>query len=118
MWRVSTDKKGLERVGVLGRSEPGAGQREEGSLPQGEEADLKEQAVRGIINDIGVFERGERGRDGLCVVVAVGTEHRLGRWKNIKGKNGAVVFEVPTIQRLENGTGGKGVENVDDGEIK
>ncbi len=37
----------------------------------------------------------ERGKDGLCVVVALGKEHRLGRWKKVQGKNGAMVFEVP-----------------------
>ncbi|KAI4145281.1 MAG: hypothetical protein L6R39_003860, partial [Caloplaca ligustica] len=57
--------------------------------------DSEEVAVRGVINDIDVFERGERGKDGLRVVVATGKEHRFGRWKTHKGKNGAVVFEVP-----------------------
>ncbi|KAI9739544.1 MAG: pre-rRNA processing protein [Cirrosporium novae-zelandiae] len=56
--------------------------------------------VRGIINDISIFERGERGKDGICIVAATGKEHRLGRWKTMKdGKNGAVVFEVPRIKR-------------------
>lgn len=87
----------MERVGVLGGPASGAGEMEDGSVPGKDD-----QAVRGVINDIGVFERGEKGKDGLCVVVATGTEHRFGRWKTVKGKNGAVVFEVPRV-RLENG---------------
>jgi ribosomal RNA-processing protein 9 len=46
-----------------------------------------------------VFERGDRGKDGVCVVVAVGKEHRLGRWKVLHGKNGAVVLEIPRVQK-------------------
>lgn len=70
--------------------------------------------VKGFINDISVFERGSRGRDGLCVVAAVGKEHKFGRWmKPITGaKNGGVVFEIPRIvQPLKtdlNGTAGHG----------
>lgn len=102
VWRVSPDKKRVERVGILGKPELGEadGPIEEKNVREG---DVTEQAVRGVINDIEVFERGEKGKDGLCVVVATGTEHRFGRWKTVKGKNGAVVFEVPRI-RLENRT--------------
>ncbi|KAK2882729.1 hypothetical protein FQN49_000041 [Arthroderma sp. PD_2] len=91
--------------------------------------------LRGIVNGISVYER--RGIDsvkpgpsrlstslkhkksstskshetdvkGLCIVAALGKEHRLGRWKvfnsndskhvgcgEVGGRNGAVVFEVP-----------------------
>jgi ribosomal RNA-processing protein 9 len=52
------------------------------------------QLVPGVINDLSIFERGDKGKDGLCVVAAVGKEHRLGRYKTYKGKNGAVVLEV------------------------
>ncbi|KAK1833292.1 ribosomal RNA-processing protein 9 [Podospora conica] len=77
VWKLSEDKKRLEVVGVLGGGEG---------------------LVRGVVNDIAVFERGERGRDGLCVVVATGKELRLGRWKVIKeGRCGAMVFEVPRV---------------------
>lgn len=80
--------------------------------------------VKGVINDIAVFERrsdtarpdqpieskskgSEPEPRGLCIVAAVGKEHRLGRWKCFannfqegptpNGRNGAVVFEVPYI---------------------
>jgi ribosomal RNA-processing protein 9 len=46
-----------------------------------------------------VFERGDRGKDGVCVVIAVGKEHRMGRWNVLPGKNGGVVFEIPRVQR-------------------
>lgn len=82
--------------------------------------------IKGVINDIAVFERRpetaqagpplpkpssksqshpESQVRGLCIVAAVGKEHRLGRWKCYAsnyhegdapdGRNGAVVFEVP-----------------------
>lgn len=57
--------------------------------------------INGIINDIAVFERGDRGKDGLCIVAAVGKEHRLGSWQLLRsgGRNGMVILEVPRIQR-------------------
>lgn len=80
--------------------------------------------IKGVINDIAVFERRpetaqigqptpkpssktppESQVQGLCIVVAVGKEHRLGRWRcyannyhegdSTDGRNGAVVLEVP-----------------------
>ncbi|KAH6637028.1 WD40-repeat-containing domain protein [Chaetomium tenue] len=95
VWRLSDDKRKIEVVGVLGGAPP--------ALPNGVHADSKDKKkmpsqdlVRGIINDIAMFERGERGRDGLCVVAVTGKELRLGRWKNMKeGRCGAVIFEVP-----------------------
>lgn len=83
VWRLSEDKKTLEPVGALGAD-------------QEAEARGAWGGIKGVINDISVFERGEKGADGLCVVAAVGKEHRFGRWKVEKGgKNGGVVFEVP-----------------------
>ena len=86
-WRVTPDRRRLEPVGVLGRA---VYDDEDGVTPSSAQA----QPVQGIINDLAVFERGQRGRDGVCVVAAVATEHRLGRWRKVKGKNGAVVFEL------------------------
>lgn len=102
---MSQDKKRLEKLGIVGRRQ----QQQVTFNHHGENAsdnneDNKEeeggvgQVVRGVINDLAVFERGERGKDGLCVVVGLGTEHKFGRWKCVKGgKNGAVVFEVPSL---------------------
>lgn len=90
IWRVSGDKRRLEAVGVVGRVE----RDDRGpDVLDGEE----EMSVTGIINDISVFERGDRGKDGLCLVAAVGREHRLGRWMKVKGRNDAVAFEVQKI---------------------
>jgi ribosomal RNA-processing protein 9 len=51
--------------------------------------------IRGIVNGLSVQERGDRGKDGLCIVAAVGKEPRLARWMSAKVKNGIYVFEVP-----------------------
>lgn len=100
VWRLSEDKRKIEPVGVL--SSP------EDSVSNGIVANKQDHSqgwIKGIVNDISVFERGDRGKDGLCVVAAVGSAHRLGRWKDTKGRNGGVVFEVPRIQRpMANGT--------------
>jgi ribosomal RNA-processing protein 9 len=100
----------------------------------------EEPPLNGIVNGIAVFERrgtetttkskgnpaeNEQAVRGLCIVAALGKEHRLGRWKVFKnidrknnggsdagGKNGAVVFEVPirsdtgeeTLDKQPNGT--------------
>ncbi|POS81055.1 ribosomal RNA-processing protein 9 [Diaporthe helianthi] len=152
VWKLSEDKRRLERVGVLGATsdEHGnvlshnpqpqfpnqaplltngdAGEEDEpkvngnNSSPSQEVArrkaaeeqdEEKEKSaspspdsalglVKGVINDISTFERGDRGRDGLCVVIALGKEHRLGRWKKLQGgRNGAMVFEVPRVRKEE-----------------
>ncbi|RAL60997.1 hypothetical protein DID88_010093 [Monilinia fructigena] len=67
--------------------------------------------ARGIINDISVFERGDRGKDGVCIVAAVGKAHRLGNWhKTPAGRNGAVVFEV-SRKKISNGVNGHADED-------
>lgn len=112
VWRVATATSGdgsgagggfkggrkvLEAVGVIG----GSGDDPIPTGDEGAEADTSgaqhEEGIRGIVNDLSCFERGERGQESLCVVAAVGTEQRLGRWKKIKGgKSGAIVFEIPS----------------------
>jgi ribosomal RNA-processing protein 9 len=109
VWRLSEDKKKIEPVGVLGE-EPSEtltnGVSDEPVNHSPEERANNKHLIRGIINDIALFERGDRGNDGLCVVVATGKEMRLGRWKYLKdGKCGAMVFEVPKIAR-QNGING------------
>lgn len=98
VWQLSEDKRKIEFRGVL--SNPGD---EENQSTE----DNALGPVHGVVNDIDVFERGDRGKDGLCVVVAVGSEHRLGRWDPPAkaGRNGGFVFEIPRIQRpAVNGT--------------
>ncbi|KAK2630039.1 hypothetical protein QTJ16_000859 [Diplocarpon rosae] len=101
-WRVSDDKKRIEAVGTLGESAISAPpDKDAPSPPSSPPSTIVPCApIRGFINDISVFERGDRGQDGVCVVVAVGKEHRLGRWQGKRdegGKNGGVVFEIPKV---------------------
>lgn len=97
VWQLSDDRRKIEPIGVLSTSED-QDHKGEGNA---------RGPISGIVNDITLFERGDRGKDGLCVVAAVGREHRLGRWNplNKSGRNGGVIFEVPRIQQsTTNGT--------------
>lgn len=102
VWKISDDKKRIEAVGSVGVSNENS-MALANRFDHGEHSPLGEvgqhPAARGVVNDISVFERGDRGKDGVCIVVALGKEHRLGRWAKVKGKNGAMVFEVPRIVR-------------------
>lgn len=79
-WTLGPDKRTIEPLGKVGRVES--------------DEDV-EAPIKGIINGLSVCERGNRGRDGVCIVAAVGREVRLGRWMHQKVKNGIAVFEVP-----------------------
>ncbi|EAW10215.1 rRNA processing protein RRP9 [Aspergillus clavatus NRRL 1] len=146
-WKISEDKKtilplGPIGVGKLGSAAPDTPSRQlkqtlefdadgmsvdEPQKDQSKDAASEEvePLVKGVINDIAVFERraetkkpgqipsesksksSEPEPRGLCIVAAVGKEHRFGRWKCFTsnfhqgsapdGRNGAVVFEVPFI---------------------
>ncbi|KAL8643830.1 MAG: hypothetical protein Q9226_008095 [Calogaya cf. arnoldii] len=112
-WKISEDKKRIEEVGVLGQTRIEDVREKEGKIQEEESI-----SVRGVINDIEIFERGDRGKDGLCVVVATGKEHRMGRWKTLQGKNGACVFEVPNRQAAEPAATGVKLAGVDGSEIQ
>ncbi|KAE8148559.1 WD40-repeat-containing domain protein [Aspergillus avenaceus] len=141
-WKVSEDKKSIIPLGPIGgdSTEPDTPSRQlketlafdnpdqmavDVTTDQKTEdaKDESEPLVKGVINDIAVFERrvetakssqsksksksSEPEPKGLCIVAAVGKEHRFGRWKcyannyfegaTSDGRNGAVVFEVPFI---------------------
>lgn len=110
-WQISEDKKTLNPLGRVGPSQTGF---------------ESEPLIKGVINDIAVYERrpdtstpvdpkdkseSQSEPRGLCIVAAVGKEHRLGRWKcyannyhdgpTSEGRNGAVVYEVPFISDKE-----------------
>lgn len=87
VWKVSPDKKSFAAVGTLG----------DGGGAEGNGAGKDGDRVRGVVNDLGVFERGDRGRERVCVVAGLGTEHRFGKWTRFGGKNSAVVFEVSRL---------------------
>lgn len=99
-WRISEDKRKVEAVGIVGEvivgeeEEPDENQ-DRAKDPKSHQENQSNKLIRGVINDIAVFEKGDRGKDGICIVAAFGKEHRLGRWKKVQGKNGAVVFHVP-----------------------
>jgi ribosomal RNA-processing protein 9 len=108
-WKVSDDKKKIEAMGPIGlgpESPAPVPTNGNGVLvldamisngeqlrPRGNKEILG--LVSGVVTDISVFERGERGKDGICIVAATAKEPRLGRWMKTKGKNGAVALEVP-----------------------
>ncbi|PVI00247.1 WD40 repeat-like protein [Periconia macrospinosa] len=94
-WRVSADKRSIEPVGKVGKV----------PVEAGVDDDETSIIIRGIVNGLSVQERGDRGRDGLCVVAAVGKEPRLGRWMSGKVPNGIYVFEVPRIATVNGLTG-------------
>ena len=99
VWRVSDDKKKIDAIGVLGPLLAAQEASTDGVDINDKPSGGAHPTVKGVINDISVFERGDRGKDGACVVVAVGKEHRMGRWKRLQGKNGAVVFEVSKVEK-------------------
>ncbi|QUC20709.1 uncharacterized protein UV8b_04950 [Ustilaginoidea virens] len=107
VWKLSEDKKKLEPLGVLGDfADDYDNDSVEGGANNAHGTPASRRPLPGIVNDIAVFERGDRGQDGLCVVAAIAQEHRFGRWKVCKGgvRNGGVVFEVPRMSQLVNGT--------------
>ena len=69
--------------------------------------------IRGIVNGLSVQERGDRGKDGLCIVAAVGREPRLARWMSGKVKNGIYVFEVPRKSLVNGAADESGAEEED-----
>jgi ribosomal RNA-processing protein 9 len=101
VWKISQDKRRIEKVGAVACSD-----NETGLINGDEDMAVDSQhtnrqdppemlLVRGLINDISVFERGDRGKDGLCIVAAVSKEHRLGKWRMVKkARCEGVVFEV------------------------
>lgn len=136
-WQISEDKRKIIPMGAVGGRDMSAlslpksldfnNDTEIGS-EDAMQVDQQPPPLNGIVNDIAVYERrgpetaklGDDPRDktqskldaaappGLCIVAAMGKEHRLGRWKvfnsidrqnnggsNAGGRNGAVVFEVP-----------------------
>ena len=71
MWRISEDLRRFELVRWI------------------------ELGVMGVVNEIAVSEVGKRGEGGVRLVVGVGKEARLGRWKTVKGgKNCVIVLEM------------------------
>lgn len=102
-WKLSDDKRRIEKVGVVGNINTSSLETNGvltilGGLQDHIEAE-QVKSVRGVINSLAVFERGNRGNDGVCIVAAVSKEHRLGKWLRVpKGSCGGMVFEVAKIE--------------------
>ncbi|PTB74443.1 hypothetical protein M440DRAFT_1464464 [Trichoderma longibrachiatum ATCC 18648] len=114
IWKLSEDKKRIDFVAALGGSPEDHPSEDGDDQPNGTSKAPHYRAVHGVINDIAVFERGDRGQDGVCIVAAVAKDHRLGRWTVNKGngvRNGGVVFEIPRVPKsLTNGAHKHGEE--------
>ena len=100
VWKLSDDLKRIESLGVVGKEIVKERINFEGSGSAAAVQDehlvgkVLESPLGGVINDLKVFERGDRGKDGIGIVVGVGKEMRRGKWLQKKAKNGAVYFEV------------------------
>ncbi|KAK5133669.1 hypothetical protein LTR08_007523 [Meristemomyces frigidus] len=95
-WRVSEDKRRLEALGPVGHVAGNLTKLLDGEDVLSPEAtQTPSGTVRGVINDLAIIDRGDRGKEGILIAAAVGREHRLGRWQTRKEvKNALVVFEV------------------------
>lgn len=126
IWKVSDDKRSLLSLGVVGIPEQNSTNAPmngtlENAFPNGHVKDDQKGPVKGVINSIAIFERREQTQNefggmkegdtmGVCIVAGTGKEMRLGRWRKFpKGKNGAVVLEVP-LRKQANGINGEHVE--------
>ncbi|GME51671.1 WD repeat containing protein [Neofusicoccum parvum] len=93
-WKINKEGRRIESLGTVGQIR----QTGDGDAVMVDGADDDQQPavgnVRGVVNDLSVFERGDRGKDGVCVVAAVAKELKMGRWRKYPGKNAAVVFEI------------------------
>ena len=91
IWKVSADKKKIVFLATLGSKQHPA---EERNRTDGS-SDGSTIKGQGFVNDLHIFQDGPRGNECLYIVAALGREHRLGRWKKVRGQKGAVLFKVP-----------------------
>jgi ribosomal RNA-processing protein 9 len=96
-WKISDDKRRLEPAGAVAEQHSHQLTNRTDTLSNGTTPHLSESSrpVRGLINDIKVFEKGDRGKDGICIVAAISKEHRLGNWKRLSNsRSEGVVYHV------------------------
>lgn len=96
-WRLGDEKRSIEALGEVGRIHA---EKEDGmvngvGVGADKASDRRAGPVPGIVNGLSVCERGNRGKDGICIVAAVAETPRLGRWVRKNVHNGIVVLEVP-----------------------
>lgn len=107
VWKLSTDKRRIESLGRLGCIESsvdnlldefglGAYSLKSSAREAMKVGTGKHGMIEGIVNDLAIADRGDRAKDGVIVVAAVGKDHRLGNWREFEhGKNYSVLFEIP-----------------------
>lgn len=100
-WKISDDKRRLEPLGPIAcveqrvtRFTDGQAQDEDEEVGEVEQISHESTTIRGVVNDLAIFERGDRGKDGITVVAVAGKDHRLGRWHSLPGKNYAMLFNI------------------------
>jgi ribosomal RNA-processing protein 9 len=105
-WRISSDKRRIEPLGALATPEIDvtSALELEGISTSNLSADVVQAISRGaeatglakgVVNDLDVMDKDERGKSGCFVLAAISKEHKLGRWDTFDGKNCAVLFNVP-----------------------
>lgn len=105
-WRISSDKRRIEPLGALATPEIDvtAALELEGISISELSSDVVQAISRGaqatalakgVVNDLEVMDKDERGKTGCFVLAAISKEHKLGRWETFDGKNCAVLFDVP-----------------------
>ncbi|KAK4546100.1 hypothetical protein LTR36_002237 [Oleoguttula mirabilis] len=107
-WRITEDKRRIEPLGPIGRPEKSSVTKllepegissdavSGGALQATQEIEkAAASTLHGVINDLAIVDRGDRGKDGVLIAAVIGKEHRLGRWQTQKeAKNSLVLFEV------------------------
>ncbi|KXL42026.1 hypothetical protein M433DRAFT_131369 [Acidomyces richmondensis BFW] len=100
-WRVTQDRRRIEPLGPVGRIEQKSSTIMDGGLTVDGVSEAigntraQQGWVPGVINDLSIIDRGDKGKDGILIAAAVGKEHRLGRWKSFKdGRISLILFEV------------------------
>lgn len=125
VWKLSPDKRRIESMGRLGCLESSVDNLldefglspaalSSSALQAVSEGSKKHGIVSGIVNDLAIVDRGDRAKDGVMVIAAVGKEHRLGSWKVVEaGINYSVLFEVPRKVLQDEGKADSSVEEKD-----
>ncbi|KAF1980899.1 WD40 repeat-like protein [Aulographum hederae CBS 113979] len=126
LWKVGGDLRNLQVVGEL-RIEKGKAVNGGGNMETDESKDVNggvetdgAKNMRphvGIINDLSIYEKGDRGKDGVVIVAGVARELRLGKWKVVKNaRQGCVMWEVKRKSAVTSEDEDDASEDGEDGE--
>jgi ribosomal RNA-processing protein 9 len=123
-WRISSDKRRIEPLGALATPEIDVTSALElEGISTSNLSDDVVQAIsrgaeatglaKGVVNDLAVMDKDERGKSGCFVLAGISKEHKLGRWETFDGKNCAVLFNVPRKAQASAGDGDQVAEHAD-----